>query len=147
MTPSIMNPQSTPTISSSAPSLASSSGPPSARHSRDSATASTRGKKGAWLTNKAHKLAGWLATSEPSAQAFHQHRKESFQKAGISQKEEEPHAKLHAPLGGIPSDAIHPSTGPRPEELLQKKAREWGARKQKHLKGSMSSTGPSLYSG
>jgi hypothetical protein len=54
---------------------------------------------------------------------------------------------LHAPLGEIPPDAIHPSTGPSPEELLQRKARDRGARKQKHLKGPMSSTESSLYSG
>ena len=81
-------------------------------------------KSSSWFTTKAHKLSTWLATSEPSAQALVQHRRDSFQRAGLSPTEPEPHAKLHAPIGDIPPDAIQPNTGPTPEEVVLRKAAE-----------------------
>ncbi|KAK4158137.1 hypothetical protein C8A00DRAFT_28848 [Chaetomidium leptoderma] len=126
-------------MSRGVPHLESSLEPPSTDSSRDGATTTaggqekrqppdTRsGKKGgrpSWLTNKAQKLASWLATSEPSAQALTQHRKESFQRAGVAQNDTEPHSKLQAPIGEIPSDAIRPSTGPSPEELVVQKKKK-----------------------
>ncbi|KAK3335539.1 hypothetical protein B0T19DRAFT_395383 [Cercophora scortea] len=33
-------------------------------------------------------------------------------------------AKLHAPTGEIPKDAIRPNTGPSPEDVVRKKAEE-----------------------
>src|SRR5690348_8001459 len=98
-----MSPHDSPAMSRGVPRPESSSEPPSIDGSLDGATTTggqkkrqpsdTRsGKKGgpSWLTNKAQKLASWLATSEPSAQALTQHRKESFQRAGISQNDAEP---------------------------------------------------------
>ena len=79
-------------------------------------------KTPSWFTTKAHKLSTWLATSEPSTQALLQHRRDSFQRAGLSPTEPEPHAKLHAPIGEIPPDAIQPTTGPTPEEVVLRKA-------------------------
>ncbi|KAK3299022.1 uncharacterized protein B0H64DRAFT_88039 [Chaetomium fimeti] len=93
----------------------------------------TVSRKEPWLSSKAQKLAAWLATSEPSARALRQYRKESFKKAGISPKDTEPpNAKLHAPIGEIPADAIRPSTGPTPEALARKKAAD--RRKNGHSK-------------
>jgi hypothetical protein len=90
------------------------------------------GKKESWLSTKAQELADWLATSEPSAQALSQHRKECFRKAGISEKEPEPHAKLQSPIGQIPPDAIKAAGGPSPEEVARKKAAERRKKKKKH---------------
>ena len=89
-------------------------------------------KTPSWFTTKTHKLSTWLATSEPSAQALVQHRRDSFQRAGLSPTEPEPHAKLHAPIGDIPPDAIQPTTGPTPEEVVLRKAAERSRRDRLH---------------
>ncbi|KAG7292224.1 hypothetical protein NEMBOFW57_002259 [Staphylotrichum longicolle] len=83
-----------------------------------------RKKASTWLTSKTSKLTSWLATSEPSSHALTQHRKDSFARAGLSPADPEPHTKLRAPIGDIPATAIRPATGPRPEEVLMKKAEE-----------------------
>ncbi|KAK3902409.1 hypothetical protein C8A05DRAFT_15530, partial [Staphylotrichum tortipilum] len=80
-------------------------------------------KSPSWLTTKTRALTAWLATSEPSAQALSRHRKETFQHAGISPRESSSHAKLHAPIGEIPADAIRPGRGPTPEEVARRERR------------------------
>ncbi len=89
-------------------------------------------KPPSWFTTKANKLSTWLATSEPSAQALVQHRRDSFQRAGLSPTEPEPHAKLHAPIGDIPPGAIQPTTGPTPEEVMLRKTAERSKRDRHH---------------
>ncbi|KAM7189981.1 hypothetical protein V8F20_009915 [Naviculisporaceae sp. PSN 640] len=95
-----------------------------------------------------NKISNWLSTSEPSAHALKQHKKESFQKAGISPDDVDANAKLHAPIGTIPEDAIKPAAGPSPEEIVKKKrkARE-KEMKQKGRQGSVASTSGSVKSG
>jgi hypothetical protein len=113
------------------------------------------GKRGAWLTNRVQKMTNWLGTSEPSVQALIQHRKETFERAGVSQKDVDAHSKLHAPIGEIPPDAVRPATGPSPEELVRKKAAKRRKHKLTHHSsgaggGSLaqpSSSGSSIYSG
>jgi hypothetical protein len=83
------------------------------------------------LLNKMTKMTRWLATSEPSAQALKQHKKESFTKAGIPLHDPNGEAsiKLHAPIGEIPADAIKPTSSLSPEDIARKKAAERMRRK------------------
>jgi hypothetical protein len=139
-----MDPKAVPAISQDVPTSGLSSELASTDDSHVASQANeqagkpeARGKKGSWLSSKAQKLADWLATSEPSAQAFSQHRKETFKKAGISHKDPEPpHAKLHAPIGEIPSEAIRHGSGPSPEELALKKAAERRRRRRERADGA-----------
>ncbi|KAH6636654.1 hypothetical protein F5144DRAFT_188754 [Chaetomium tenue] len=92
-------------------------------------------KRESWLSSKAQKLASWLATTEPSAQALRQYRKEAFKKAGISPHDTEPpHARLQAPIGDIPADAIRPASGPTPEAMARRKAAD---RRKKRYSGQL----------
>lgn len=95
-------------------------------------------KKESRLAEKMHKISSWLSTSEPSAHALKQHKKEAFQKAGISPKDVDANAKLHAPIGTIPKDAIKPAAGPSPEEVVKKK-RKAREKQQKSRQGSVAS--------
>ncbi|KAK5654993.1 hypothetical protein OQA88_6752 [Cercophora sp. LCS_1] len=95
-------------------------------------------------------MASWLATSEPSAQALKRHKKEAFQKAGVPLHDpgREASSKLHAPVGGIPADAIKATTGPDPEEALKKKKKEAERlRRQAGKSFSSSGRGGSISSG
>lgn len=117
-----------------------------------SATTSTDKSKGASkpsLRSKMGKLSTWLATSEPSAQALKQHKKEAFSKAGIPlhDPEREAPSKLHAPIGDIPADAIKPTTGPDPEEVLKKKKKEAERLRRRTDKSFSSGRGGSISSG
>ena len=78
------------------------------------------------LLGKISKIASWLTTSEPSSQALKQYKQEAFRKAGISPQHHnnEAHAKLHAPIGEIPPDAIRADSGMSPEEAMKRKVRE-----------------------
>lgn len=68
---------------------------------------------------------GWISMSEPSTQALKDHKKSTFQKAGIPLDDPRAGAKLHLPTGEIPEDAIKPTgRGPDPEEIVEKKKRE-----------------------
>ncbi|KAK3372511.1 hypothetical protein B0H63DRAFT_527349 [Podospora didyma] len=91
------------------------------------------GKPG--LLTKMHKMTDWLSTSEPSAQALKQHKKKTFEKAGISLDDTQAGAKLHAPMGDIPADAIKPTTGPDPEDVAKKRMAERRKRKQSESGG------------
>jgi len=71
-------------------------------------------------------MTSWLSTSEPSAQALKQHKKDAFARAGIplEKPDAQVHAKLHAPIGEIPQDAIRAVGGLTPEEVARRKAAE-----------------------
>ncbi|OIW34773.1 hypothetical protein CONLIGDRAFT_626821 [Coniochaeta ligniaria NRRL 30616] len=98
----------------------------SATDTRRGSTSREKGKgkendsKGRWL----HKMTDWLAVSEPSAQALKNHRRDVFEKAGISKDDKDARAKLHVPVGEIPADAIRPSKGPDPEDVFKRQAQE-----------------------
>ena len=121
------------TISQAPPTISSTSSsnkkPPATANPKPQTPDTARSKAPSWLTSKAHKLSSWLATSEPSAQALAQHRKESFKRAGLSRTDAESRAKLHAPIGDIPRDAIRPATGPTPEQVVFKKAAQQQSRR------------------
>ena len=89
---------------------------------------------------KIHKISSWLSTTEPSSQALKQHKKSAFQKAGISPSDTEAPSKLHAPIGEIPADAIKPTTGPSPEEVLLKKRKAEQKRKRQQQQQSASTS-------
>lgn len=52
----------------------------------------SKGQKivGRWLT----RLKGWVVTSEPSTQAFRQHKKHVFQTAGVTRNDPDASVKL-----------------------------------------------------
>ncbi|KAK3354157.1 hypothetical protein B0H65DRAFT_414749 [Neurospora tetraspora] len=79
---------------------------------------------GKFLGGLLHKVADWASTSEPSMQALNQYKQEAFQRAGVSPNDSDPHTKLHAPIGEIPEDAIRPTAGSTPEEVLLRKKAE-----------------------
>lgn len=80
-----------------------------------------RGKGARWLSG----LRSWVGTSEPSTQALKKHQKMTFRRAGIEPGDPRAKAKLHAPIGAIPDDAIRPAgRGPEPEELVRRRAEE-----------------------
>ena len=77
--------------------------------------------KGRWLSQ----LKDWVSTSEPSSQALKQHKKDTFKKAGVALDDPQATAKLHAPIGELPEEAIKPAgRGPDPEEVLLRKAEQ-----------------------
>lgn len=81
-----------------------------------------RGKegKGKWFSQ----LKGWVSMSEPSTQALKKHRKITFKNAGVALDDPQANAKLHAPIGEIPAEAIRPTRGPNPEEVVKRRAEE-----------------------
>lgn len=92
------------------------------QHSSKRAKTTTKGKKnpGKILA----RLKDWTTTSEPSARALKQYRKEVFQKAGIALDDPEAAIKLDAPIGQIPDDAIKPGgRGPDPEDLARRRTK------------------------
>ncbi|KAK3996833.1 hypothetical protein QBC44DRAFT_122266 [Cladorrhinum sp. PSN332] len=87
--------------------------------------------RGGWISSKMGKMTGWLHTSEPSVYALMGHQKAAFQKAGVSPKDDadKVHARVRAPIGKIPKEAISPIGGPTPEEVLRQKKEEKKRRK------------------
>ncbi|KAI1382166.1 hypothetical protein F4677DRAFT_458405 [Hypoxylon crocopeplum] len=76
------------------------------------------GKHG-WMSQ----IKGWVSTSEPSAQALKQYKKETYKKANIALDDPQANAKLHLPIGTLPRDAIKPAgRGHNPEEVAFKEA-------------------------
>jgi len=117
----VSNTNSVPPTNDSCSSLEKvrSAAPDGARHKQ-----AVKAKGDRWL-GKISKLTEWMATSEPSAQAFKQHQQDVFRKAGIrSRDDEQASLKLHAPIGEVPPEAIKPAGGPTPEELVQKRREE-----------------------
>jgi hypothetical protein len=95
-------------------------------------------------------LKEWISTSEPSTQALKNHKKDTFRKAGIATSDPTANAKLHAPIGEIPQDAVKATTGPTPEERLREKSRQRRKIRQEHgnlKQGSRSSQSYSSHSG
>ncbi|KAK8049153.1 hypothetical protein PG994_010883 [Apiospora phragmitis] len=89
--------------------------------------------KGRWLTQ----LKEWVSVSEPSTQAFKQHRKGTYQRAGIALDDPRAGAKLHIPTTTLPSNAIKPSgRGPEPEEVAKRNTDN-----KKRIRQSFSTTG------
>ncbi|KAK7459269.1 hypothetical protein Landi51_00861 [Colletotrichum acutatum] len=66
-------------------------------------------------------LKDWFSTGEPSSQDWKQLKKQEYHKHGIAMNDPEASAKLHAPIGAIPEEAIRPSSGPDPETIAKKK--------------------------
>ncbi|KAK4064954.1 uncharacterized protein Triagg1_8770 [Trichoderma aggressivum f. europaeum] len=96
----------------------------------------------------------WLATSEPSAQAMRDQKKDAFKKHGVDIKDPQAAAKMHSPLGKVPLDAITSTSGPTPEKALKEKVRvkETPAPGVRHSRGCQSvsssvSSLPSVKSG
>lgn len=78
-----------------------------------------KGNKVRWLSQ----LKGWVSMSEPSAQAFKQHKKETYKRAGVALDDPRANAKLHISATTLPPSAIRPSgPGPEPEEIARRKA-------------------------
>ncbi|KAI1416006.1 hypothetical protein F5Y13DRAFT_155856 [Hypoxylon sp. FL1857] len=116
------------------------------RKRNDSVTepAKHKGKeaKHGWLSQ----LKGWVSVSEPSTQALKQYKKDIYSKAQIALDDPEANAKLHAPIGLLPPNAIKPAgRGPDPEEIAmkqieQRKIRLSGSRTGGTSQGSRSSS-------
>ncbi|EXF81553.1 hypothetical protein CFIO01_03012 [Colletotrichum fioriniae PJ7] len=66
-------------------------------------------------------LKDWFSTGEPSSQDWKQLKKQEYHKHGIAMNDPEASAKLHAPIGAIPEEAIKPSSGPDPETIAKKR--------------------------
>lgn len=95
-----------------------------------------KGGKSKWLSQ----LKGWITVSEPSIQALKRHKKDIYQKAGIALDDPRASAKLHLPIGMLPSEAIKPSGwGPEPEEAAMRKA-EQNNKLQQSYNSSMSTS-------
>lgn len=119
---------------------------------RSEYTMSTRGdkKRPRWMSQ----VKSWLATSEPSAQAMKDQKRETFKKHGIDLKDPQAAAKLHTPVGKVPIDAITSTSGPAPEKAFQERmrAKDRAASYARHSRGSQSvsssfSSVPSVKSG
>lgn len=117
--------------------------------SRENSHTTDKAKKksgiGRWLSQ----FKSWVAVSEPSGQAFEQHRKDMFKNNGVSRHDPEASMKLQyvisatselvwrttlacltanisrsVPATTIPKDAIKPAgPGPDPEELVAARRR------------------------
>ncbi|KAK8019670.1 hypothetical protein PG990_004808 [Apiospora arundinis] len=91
--------------------------------------------KGRWLSQ----LKEWVSASEPSTQAFKQHKKDTYKRAGIALDDPRAGAKLHIPTTTLPSDAIKPyGRGPEPEEMARRNTEN-----KKRLRKSFSTAGTS----
>jgi len=74
--------------------------------------------KNGWVTQ----VKDWLSTSEPSTQSWKQHKQNTFQRYGVAPDDPNANAKVHAPIGTLPQDAILPSGGINPETRAKKLA-------------------------
>ncbi|UKZ92205.1 uncharacterized protein TrAFT101_007168 [Trichoderma asperellum] len=88
---------------------------------RSEYTVSTREdkKRPRWMSQ----VKNWLATSEPSAQAMRDQKRDTFKKHGIDLKDPQAAVKLHSPMGKVPIDAVTSTSGPTPEKALKEKIR------------------------
>ncbi|KAJ0121380.1 hypothetical protein J7T55_008544 [Diaporthe amygdali] len=83
-----------------------------------------KAKKKSGIARWLSELRSWVAVSEPSGQAFEQHKKEMYKSKGVSLKDPQASAKLHVPATTIPKEAIRPAgPGPDPEELAAARRR------------------------
>ncbi|CAH0001123.1 unnamed protein product [Clonostachys byssicola] len=73
-----------------------------------------------WL----NQIKDWLSVSEPSAQAMKEQRDRTYKKFGVDAKDPRAAAKLHLPIGKIPSGATTSTAGPTPEKALLRTMRE-----------------------
>ncbi|CAH0019496.1 unnamed protein product [Clonostachys rhizophaga] len=79
-----------------------------------------RSRKPQWL----NQIKDWLSVSEPSAQAMKEQRDKTYKKFGVDAKDPRAAAKLHLPIGKIPSGATTSTAGPAPEKALLRTMRE-----------------------
>jgi hypothetical protein len=77
-------------------------------------------RKPQWL----NQIKDWLSVSEPSAQAMKEQRDRTYKKFGVDAKDPRAAAKLHLPIGKIPSGATTSTAGPTPEKALLRTMRE-----------------------
>ncbi|KZL86687.1 hypothetical protein CI238_04231 [Colletotrichum incanum] len=73
-------------------------------------------------TRWVNQLKDWFNVGEPSSQDWKQLKKQEFHRHGIAMNDPDASAKLHAPIGAIPEEAIKPSSGPDPEVIAKKRA-------------------------
>ncbi|OHE98872.1 hypothetical protein CORC01_05768 [Colletotrichum orchidophilum] len=98
----------------SAPTAGGSGSPTKKRHDEK---IKPKDSKNHWV----NQLKDWFSTGEPSSQDWKQLKKQEYHKHGIAMNDPEASAKLHAPIGAIPEEAIKPSSGPDPETIAKKK--------------------------
>ncbi|GKT42160.1 uncharacterized protein ColSpa_02341 [Colletotrichum spaethianum] len=73
-------------------------------------------------TRWVNQLKDWFSVGEPSSHDWKQLKKQEFHRHGIAMNDPDASAKLHAPIGAIPEEAIKPSSGPDPEVIARKRA-------------------------
>ncbi|CAH0059740.1 unnamed protein product [Clonostachys solani] len=83
-------------------------------------TESERSRKPQWLSQ----IKDWLSVSEPSAQAMKEQKDKTYKKFGVDAKDPRAAAKLHLPIGKIPSGATTSTAGPAPEKALLRTMKE-----------------------
>lgn len=88
-----------------------------------------RNAKPRWLKS----VKNWLSVSEPSAQALKHQKLSTYQRHGIDLKDPQAAAKMHLPIGRVPSGVTTSTTGPAPEKALVERARHV-AEKQHYLR-------------
>lgn len=76
-------------------------------------------KRPRWMSQ----VKSWLATSEPSVQAMKNQKKDVFKKHGIDLNDPLAAAKMHSPMGKVPTDAVTSTSALTPEQALKEKGR------------------------
>ncbi|TDZ27024.1 hypothetical protein C8034_v005212 [Colletotrichum sidae] len=99
----------------SASNVSVTGGPTKPKHQSSS---KSKKSKPHWM----NQIKDWFSTGEPSSQDWKKFKQNEFHKHGILMNDPEASAKLHAPIGAIPEEAIKPSSGPDPEALARKRA-------------------------
>lgn len=101
-------------------------------------------KRPRWMSQ----VKNWLATSEPSVQAMKDQKKNVFKKHGIDLNDPLAAAKMHSPMGKVPTDAVTSTSGPTPEQALKEKgrAKDRAASFGRHGRGTQSSVSSSFSS-
>ncbi|KAK7229642.1 hypothetical protein V2G26_001812 [Clonostachys chloroleuca] len=107
------------TQSTSDPALSSNSSQ-AAPCTQTMSSATERAGKPRWFSQ----IKDWLSVSEPSAQAMKEQRTRTYKKFGVDAKDPQAAAKLHLPIGKIPSRATTSTTGPTPEKALLQTMKE-----------------------
>ncbi|KAG8164983.1 hypothetical protein KVR01_005258 [Diaporthe batatas] len=92
--------------------------------SRENCQSTDKAKKKSGMARWLSQFKSWVAVSEPSGQAFEQHRKDMFKNNGVLPRDPDASMKLHVPPTRIPEEAIKPSgLGPDPEDLAAARRR------------------------
>ncbi|KAH0498398.1 hypothetical protein TgHK011_005652 [Trichoderma gracile] len=101
-------------------------------------------KRPRWMSQ----VKNWLATSEPSVQAMKDQKKDVFKKHGVDFNDPLAAAKMHSPMGKVPTDAVTSTSGLTPEQALKGKgrAKDRAASFGRHGRGPQSSVSSSFSS-